>query len=425
MRKLYTISIIALLLISVAVAIAPVKAYPDNVNFYMDTPAGQGTTNPAPDYYSVTYGSAQYLYAYPKTGYTFKNWTIYNATSTSLLSTSQTVYVSFNGGYSQAGATFHIIAYFTGTNITEPVVTHPDYVSLWVAKDGYGTVSPGEDYFTYPWGYRLTLVASPLGGGHFINWTVSNSTTSSLLSTSPTYSFTLNGAYSQAELTGDTNFTIRGYFSLPEPAPTPTPPTYVNIWTAIDGNGNATIEQGGMYNTFPDYSSYLFGTIVHLVATPDPGYVFLYWEAGNDTMSTVFSTAPTTSAVLSGLYSWTGYLNFTAHFNYPGYVPSASPTGPPAPVGVTSPDPTASSPFISAIVAFIIMFIGAMVGVLVLGRTGFVLGWLIMLIILSIAATASGFTVIPSWTVLVGALGLAAIFYFVIIRGKSSGGAGT
>ena len=188
-------------------------------------PANSGTVTGAGIY---TIGSNCTLKAAPHTEYSFVNWTKNGSV------------VSTNSSYS-----------FTVTEsaqYTAHFVINSYAVNATAFPEEGGTVSGAQ---AYTHGSTATLTAVPAEGYAFINWTENGT----VVSTSPTYQFTVSG-----DRTLQANFSNNAY-------------TITAIVYPSDGG---TVEGAG---------AYVYGTEATLTAYPNSGYEFFCWFEDDDVLS--------------------------------------------------------------------------------------------------------------------------------------------
>ena len=104
---------------------------------------------------------------------------------------------------------------------------------------------------------NVTVVAAPRTGYTFTNWTDSGSTV--VVSTSPSYQYAMAG-----------NRTLVANFTLIPPA------QFAVVTSSLPAIGGATFGSG----------SYVTGTVVTVIESPNPGYTFLNWTEGSTIVST-------------------------------------------------------------------------------------------------------------------------------------------
>jgi hypothetical protein len=151
---------------------------------------------------------------------------------------------------------------------------------LTIASTAGGSVtSPGQGTYTYDALTVVNLVATPDPGYRFVNWTGNVSTIANVNAASTT--ITMNGDYSVTA-----NFVA----------------VYDLIISSTVGGSVTTPGEGT--------STHDAGTVVNLVATPDPGYRFVNWTGNVGTIGNV--NAASTTITMNGDYSITA--NFVATY---------------------------------------------------------------------------------------------------------------
>ncbi|MCB9361708.1 MAG: CotH kinase family protein [Flavobacteriales bacterium] len=234
--------------------------YPVKFNVY---PAGAGeieinSTTPTNYVFEGDYfgGIDILLNANSNTGYTFSHWEIFNHTLDSALSNDKNSL--------QITQSDSIIAHF--------IIEDSTYIAFDVFPVGSGNIDI--DGFTpagyvysdyYPTLSTIDLIATPQPGYIFDYW--------ESLSTS----FTPDSLNPTVQITADLADSIVAHFTLLD-----TFDIVYNVTPA--GGGNISID-GFTPASYTYNDSYTTNTIVNLVATPQPGYLFDYWES----TSTVFS----------------------------------------------------------------------------------------------------------------------------------------
>jgi hypothetical protein len=221
------------------------------------------------------------LTAVPDTSnhYHFAGWTG-NATSAIGNITAASTTITMNDSYS-------IIANFA---------LDPGYYSLTISSTPGGNVTtPGVGTFVYGNSTVVNLTAVPDTSNHyhFVEWT-GNATSAIDNITAASTNITMNDSYSITA-----NFALDpGYYSL-----------------TISSTLGGTVTQPGV-GTFV----YGNGTVVSLVAEPDPGYQFVKWT-GNATSAIDNITAASTNITMNDSYS------IMANFEWPVVLLTISSTG--------------------------------------------------------------------------------------------------
>ncbi len=191
---------------------------------------GGGTVSGAGSYIA---GTTATLTATADAGYEFSGW------SGAVTGTSATVSVLMDG-LKTVTATF--------TQVPNPV----EY-TLTVAVAGEGAVTPGTAAYTE--GTVVELTAQPAAGFIFAGWSGAS-----------------NGPSLTTSVTMDANKTITATF-------TEDIPVYYTLTVNVSGNGTV----------MPDGGSFLAGTVVALVATPDTDNHFASWSGDADGISASIS----------------------------------------------------------------------------------------------------------------------------------------
>jgi len=214
------------------------------------TATGGGTYN---------WGATAHLVATPATGYNFTNWT----KGGTVVSTSAT----YDLTVTEAGAYV--------ANFAKNVYT----INASASPAAGGTITGAGNY---EYGSTATLVATEAEGYTFQNWKKNGS----VVSTNPTYSFTVN-----ANETYVANFTLNSYA----------------ITTAANPTAGGTMTGAGTYN---------HGATATLVATPAIGYDFVNWTKGGQIVSTnaSYSFAVTEAGAYTANFQLKSY-NITATAN--------------------------------------------------------------------------------------------------------------
>ena len=151
----------------------------------------------------------------------------------------------------------------------QPAPSH----DLTIASTGRGSVTtPGEGIFTYDEGTVVNLVASPVMGYRFVNWTGDVGTIANV--NAATTTVTMNGDYSITA-----NFVA-----------------IYDLTISSTGGGSVTTPGEGVF-------TYDAGTVVGLVAIPTSGYRFVNWTGNVSTVANVNSAS--TTITMNGNYSIT------------------------------------------------------------------------------------------------------------------------
>ncbi len=194
---------------------------------------GGEVTTPGEGSFPYGYGEVVDLVASNQTGYQFIQWGGDVDTIADIYSNSTNIIME--GNYSVT-AVFEAISH-----------------DLTVDSTDGGTVTvPGEDTFTYDHGTIVDLVAVPDTGYHFVHWSGYVDTIADTGSNETT--ITIHGDY-----------TITAVFAID------------THYLTVDSTDGGTVTVPG-----EDTFSYDYGTIVDLVAVPDTGYHFVYWNGDVD-----------------------------------------------------------------------------------------------------------------------------------------------
>jgi len=219
--------------------------------------ASGSVTTPGEGTFTYYEGTVVDLVAEAEEGYRFVNWTGDVDTIANVNAASTTI--TMNGDYSIA-ANFVVV------------------YDLTISSTAGGSVTtPGEGTFIYDTGTVVSLVANPLSGYYFVNWTGDVSTVANVNTASTT--ITMNGDYSITA-------------------------TFVAVYDltiSSTAGGSVTLPGGGAF-------TYDAGTVVSLAATSATGYQFVNWTGDVDTIANV--NAASTTITLNGDYSITA--NFEA-----------------------------------------------------------------------------------------------------------------
>jgi hypothetical protein len=194
--------------------------------------AGGTVTSPGEGTFSRPAGAVVNLVATPDAGYEFVSWTGEVGTVANVNAASTTI--TMNDNYS-------ITANFEQIPAGQ--------VTLTISRTSGGSVStPGLGTFPYDAGTVVNLVATPASGYRFVKWTGDVGTIANVNAASTT--ITMNGDYSITA-----NF-VRQY----------------NLTISSTAGGTVTTPGTGTF-------TYDKGTVVAVVATPDPGCEFIRWTS--------------------------------------------------------------------------------------------------------------------------------------------------
>ncbi len=164
------------------------------------------------------------------------------------------------------------------TELNLSVPGPPSYNLLPGSTAGGVVTTPGEPGpFTYVEGTVVTLLATPVGGFEFVNWSGNTATIGNANAASTT--ITMNGNYSVTA-----NFTA----------------IQRQLTTASSAGGSVTNPGEGPF-------TYDHGTVVALLAVPASGFEFVNWSGNTTTIANV--NAASTTITMNGNYSVTA--NFT------------------------------------------------------------------------------------------------------------------
>jgi len=195
--------------------------------------AGGSVTTPREGTFTCAEGSVINLVATPLSGYRFVNWTGDVGTMANVNAASTTITV--NADYS------------IRANFEE--IPGVQYILTISSTAGGSVTTPGEGTFTRNAGTAVSLVATPLSGYRFVNWTGDVGTIASAIGASTTV--TMNDNYSITA-----NFEETGV-------------TYYTLTTSVSPSGGGSVSPTG--------GTYAAGSQVSLTATPASGYSFSNW----------------------------------------------------------------------------------------------------------------------------------------------------
>jgi hypothetical protein len=240
---------------------------PGQYSLTISSTAGGSVTTPGQGTFAYGPGTVVNLVAAAAGGYRFVNWTGNVGTIANVTGASTTI--TMNGNYL-------ITANF--------VVIPPVQNSLTISSTAGGSVTtPGQGTFTYNAGTVVNLVASPLGGYRFVNWTGNVSTVVNVTAASTT--ITMSGNYSITA-----NFVV-------------IPPVQYSLTISSTTGGSVTTPGQGTF-------TYNAGTSVNLVASPGTGYRFVNWIGHVDMIADL--RAASTTITMNGNYEITAV--FTPRF---------------------------------------------------------------------------------------------------------------
>ena len=219
---------------------------------------GGSVTEPGEGMFTYDEGTVVGLVATPGAGYRFVNWT--GDVSTVANVTAGTTTIRINGDYS-ISANFVRRYTLTVTSATGGAVT-----------------APGEGIFAYDAGTVVSLLATPVSGYRFANWTGDVGAIKNTNAASTT--ITMRG-----------NYSITANFEAIAPWVPPT--VQYGLIISPSSGGSVTSPGVGIF-------TYGAGTVVNLVATPASGYRFANWTGGVGTIANVY--AASTTIAMNGDY---------------------------------------------------------------------------------------------------------------------------
>ena len=299
--------------------------------------SGGSVTTPGEGIFTRDAGTVVSLVASPSAGYQFVNWT--GDVSTVANVNDPTTTITMNGDYT------------IKANFEAEAPPPPDQYVLTISSTSGGSVTtPGQGSFTYNEGTVVSLEASPSAGQQFVNWTgdvgtvadVNDPTTTITMYGDYTiranfeeiqviyYTLTIavNGSGSTSPAVGQHDYNAITTVSI---SATPDPGNRFVNWTGdtgdiVDVNAASTIimmrgdyeivanfeaippeqfeltisSSAGGSVTIPGEGSFTYneGDVVSLVATPNPGNLFINWTGDVGTVADV--NDPTTSITMNG-----------------------------------------------------------------------------------------------------------------------------
>jgi len=230
---------------------------PGKVALTTSSTGGGSVTTPGEGAFTYDVGKVVDLVASPASGYRFVNWTGNVGTIANV--NADTTTITMNGDYS---ITANFMAIY----------------DLTISSTAGGSVTtPGEGTFSYDGGTIVNLVANPISGYRFVNWTGDVGTVANANAASTT--ITMNGEYSITA-----NFIAQYDLTISSAA-----------------GGSVTTPGEGTF-------TYDEGTVVDLVASPISGYGFVNWTG--DVGAIANANAASTTVTMNGDYSLTA--NFVA-----------------------------------------------------------------------------------------------------------------
>jgi hypothetical protein len=152
------------------------------------------------------------------------------------------------------------------------------------STDGGQVTSPGEDTFTYDCGAVVALVAASEEGYYFVNWSGDVDAIDNI--NTPTTTLTVKGDYSATA-----NFAQL-------------PPGQFTLTISSSAGGSVPLPGEGTH-------TYIAGTLVNLLASPNTGCRFVNWTGDVEDIGDV--TSPTITITINRAYSITA--NFIAQYH--------------------------------------------------------------------------------------------------------------
>ncbi len=220
------------------------------------------------------YGTQVTLIATEAPGYIFYNWTKDGVVVGEYYNPEYTFTVTDNANFV---ANFQQIEYYPYFTINP----EEGGTAELVCDDVYGIVHYGD---------QITIIATPNEGYNFVNWTVWGEEELVVLSTSPTYTFTLDENNFLTSLYENNELELIANFELQ---------TFEIVVTADPVEGG-TVEGGGIY---------AYGAAPHLLAVPNEGYTFTHWTLDGEHYDDDELIQPTV----------TGPAHYVAHFEQISY----------------------------------------------------------------------------------------------------------
>jgi uncharacterized repeat protein (TIGR02543 family) len=234
----------------------PISAITYSLSIFSTT--GGLVTSPGQGTFGYVGGTVVNLVASAAAGYRFVNWT--GSVSTLGNVNAALTTITMQGNYAIT-ANFEAIT----------VVTYNLNVSSTV---GGSVTTPGQGIFTYAAGAAVGLVASPIAGYRFVNWTGNVGTVANV-----------NAASTSIVMQG--NYFITANFEIIQPVK-------YRLTISSGSCGSVTTPGEGVF-------TYDGGTVVTLVATPARRYEFVGWSGDVGTIADVSSA--TTTIIMNGDYS--------------------------------------------------------------------------------------------------------------------------
>jgi hypothetical protein len=238
---------------------------PVQYDLNISSTTGGSVTEPGEGLFTYDEGEVVDLVATPGGGYQFAEWTGDVSTVADVYAASTTI--TMNGDYSITA------------NFEEVPLVQYDLTTF--STERGSVTEPGEGVFTYDEGEVVDLVATPVGGYQFVEWTGDVGTVDDVYAASTT--ITMNGDYS-----------IKANFEEIS--------SVQYDLTTFSTEGGSVTEPGEGVFTYEE------GEVVDLVAIPDEGYQFVDWTGDVDTIVDI--EAAVTTITMNGDYSITA--NFVA-----------------------------------------------------------------------------------------------------------------
>ena len=212
------------------------------------------------------------LVATPILGATFVNWTSTNGTTFIALPTNPSVTI-------QVGLNDSIVAHFDPIDTFQVVFNIDPLGAGDISIDGFtpGAYSYSDNFVEST---VVSLVASASLGSIFINWTSMNGTT-----------FIASPTDTNVTITVDQNDSIFAHFDVID-----TLELVFNV--DIPGSGNISID-GVTPSSYSYSEEFVENTVVNLVASALPGYLFVNWSSSNGTSFLASSVNPNVNVTVT------------------------------------------------------------------------------------------------------------------------------
>jgi preprotein translocase subunit YajC len=224
---------------------------PGEHSLTISSTAGGWVSTPGQGTFTYDAGTVVNLVATPLGGYYFVNWT---ATA---------------GSFANAGSattTFTMPAQTVAVTANFALIP-PGQYSLSISSTSGGSVTtPGEGTFIRSAGTVVNLVASPVGGYQFVNWTGDVATIADVNDATTT-------------ITTNSNYSITANFEVISPI-------QYSLTISSTAGGSVTVPGEGTFTRNA-------GTLVNLVATPASGYAFVSWTGNVGTIADVNAASTT------------------------------------------------------------------------------------------------------------------------------------